>query len=303
VPPEYQSAVADVDYVAFESRLEHRNPQRGRVNRVYVQVHNRGIHAAAQVTVKVHAADASAGLPPLPADFWTAFPADSTDLSHWQPIGPARTVPVSATEPAVVEWDWTTPTAAADHSCLLVVLDSADDSIPAAAKVLDVGALVANERRVGLKNLHVVNAIPGAGRWAPFRFCGDAGKLHTVRWLPSAVTGWTVGLVLQKAAQKKLKVNGFKQKKLTRAQLQALQERLGDQAVKFDTGGVYVLTSPARGGVLEHLKLLKDGLRAALWLAPAANAGAPGRLTVVQEAAGSVVGGSTFVLRAVPGPG
>src|SRR5262249_39628403 len=40
-PPAYQMPVADVDYVAFENRLAHRNPQRGQVNRIYVQLRNR----------------------------------------------------------------------------------------------------------------------------------------------------------------------------------------------------------------------------------------------------------------------
>ena len=39
-------AVAAVDYAAYESKLQHRNAQRGRVNRVYVQLHNRGIAAS-----------------------------------------------------------------------------------------------------------------------------------------------------------------------------------------------------------------------------------------------------------------
>ena len=57
-PPFYQMNIDEVDYVKFEYRLRHRNLQRERENRVYVQIHNRGIkHAglspADKVTVKI----------------------------------------------------------------------------------------------------------------------------------------------------------------------------------------------------------------------------------------------------------
>jgi hypothetical protein len=139
--------VDDVDYVAFESKLAHRNPQRGNVNR--------GIKPAVNVTVKILYADASAGLPNLPADFWTAFPGDSTDTTHWKPIGAAKVIAsLSPTEPAVLELDWSTPQSAADHSCLLVVTDCIDDPIPAASKVFDIGTLVPRETRGPEKPTH-----------------------------------------------------------------------------------------------------------------------------------------------------
>ena len=113
-PPNYQNERStDVDYLAFEAKLEHRNAQRGRVNRLYVQVHNRGIQPANNVTVKILYATASAGLPPLPGDFWTAFPGDSIDTTNWKPIGSAKMIPVlSNTKPEILEWDWTTPSTA-----------------------------------------------------------------------------------------------------------------------------------------------------------------------------------------------
>src|SRR4029077_2602757 len=104
---------------AFESRLAHRNAQRGQVNRIYVQVHNQGISDAANVAVKVLWADASAGLPSLPADFWTAFPGDSANTTNWHPIGAAKSIAsLPRCLPGVLEWDWTTPLTAATHSCL-----------------------------------------------------------------------------------------------------------------------------------------------------------------------------------------
>src|SRR5207248_6179653 len=114
----------------------------------YVQLHNRGIQAATNVQVKLLSADASAELPSLPSDFWTCFPDDAAVASSWTPIGAPRTIPeLSTTEPVILEWDWSTPTAAANDSCLLVVSDCASDPIPVATKILDVGTLVPTEKR------------------------------------------------------------------------------------------------------------------------------------------------------------
>lgn len=109
-PLSYQMAIPAVDYVTFEAKLQHRHPQRGRVNRVYAQVHNRGYQQAANVRVKIMYADASAGLPPLPGDFWTNFPGDPSSTVVWHPIGSAQTIPVvEPLKPSIVEWDWTPP--------------------------------------------------------------------------------------------------------------------------------------------------------------------------------------------------
>src|SRR5262249_6351555 len=134
MPPAYQMAVSDVDFVAYEATLIHRDPQRGRTNRVYVQVHNRGIQAA-DVTVKILYANATANLPNLPADFWTAFPGDTANISVWTPIGTAQTRNIKPGLPSILEWDWIPPMATAQHSCVLVVCDAATDPIPAANKV------------------------------------------------------------------------------------------------------------------------------------------------------------------------
>ncbi|MCI0463586.1 MAG: hypothetical protein L0Z62_42160 [Gemmataceae bacterium] len=302
-PPSYQMNVADVDYVAFESKLFHRNPQRGQINRVYVQLHNRGIQAGAAVTVKLLAADASAGLPPLPADFWTAFPGNATDTSLWRPIGAAQTLAsVSPAEPTVLEWEWSTPLEAADHSCLLVVLDSPTDPIPAAAKVFDVNRLVPNEKRVGLKNVHVVSAVAGTSSWTPFQFFGSPDQLHTVKLSTSGAGKWTVGILLQNVSQPALKLGGITRKQPTQVLLKALKNRIGTAVDQFDTTGIYLLKNVAQGGLLTDLKLPKDGLRAMLLLGAPPTAAPAGTLNIVQEVGGVVLGGSTFVLRALKKP-
>src|SRR5205085_2866404 len=142
--------------------------------------------------------DATLGLPPLPADFWAAFPNDSADTTRWRPVGAAATVPVvQPFAPTVLEWDWPTPADAADHSCALVIVDSASDPIPAANRTLDVGSLIGREKRVGLKNLHVVDAPPAAYYVTPVKLYGNTDTTFRVRFPASQFKG-QVGALLWK---------------------------------------------------------------------------------------------------------
>jgi hypothetical protein len=295
--PEYQLPVADVDCLAFESRLVHRSPRRGQVNRLYVQVHNRGHQAAAHVTVKVLVTDAAAGLPPLPPDFWTSFPGNAASASAWTPVGVARIIPLlSPLEPAILEWDWTTPATAAGHSCILAIVDSPTDPLPAASKILDVNQLVSREKRATLKNLHVVQVAPGTISWTPFRFWGSTDSLQTFRFLPAELGRWQVGLMLPKPAQRKLKLEGMTKKTPTAKMLRALDERLAGMPEKLDRSAVYLVKKPATGGALMDIKLPVEGLQAMLFLGAPTAAPERGPLTLVQESVGQTIGGSTFVL-------
>lgn len=301
--PSYQMPVSSVDYVAFESKLQHRDAQRGKVNRVYVQVHNRGFAPGASVVVKLLYANASAGLPPLPSDFWTAFPNNSAVASNWTPIGTAQIVnALSPTEPSILEWDWSTPQTAADHTCLLVVMDSPSDPIPAASKGLDVNVLVRNEKRVGLKNLHVVDApvaSPGVGRMLEFHTAST--KAQTIRFTPSTLGGWTLGLVLPKKAADNITFNGFTSKKPSSALVKALKDRFGSAELdKYNKDRIHLLTSDATGGHLSGVKIAKAGLRVILVVIPPTTATSrEAMFNVMQEEDGRVVGGNSFVLRTI----
>jgi photosystem II stability/assembly factor-like uncharacterized protein len=297
--PSYQMPVSAVDYVAFESKLQHRNAQRGRVNRVYVQVHNRGIQAAASVTVKVYFADASAGLPPLPSDFWTAFPPSGT---AWTAIAPAKTIALlSNTIPAILEWDWSTPTSAADHTCLLVVVDSSADPIPTANKVFDVGVLVPREKHAGLKNLHVVDAPPSAPYGTKIQFFPGLAKLQSIRILPGTGAAGKVGLILPKVTE--LNLQGIAVKKPTAAELTALQRKFGKDLGKYDLTRHYTLSSPRKAGVLNGLVVPKGGLQALLLITGPKTGSI--QFSIIQEESqrnagvdgARIVGGSTFVVR------
>jgi hypothetical protein len=174
-PPNWQLQPDEVNYFYFETKLIHENPEKGNQNRVYVQVHNRGPLPAKKVTVKIMTAGASAGLPALPADFWSAWPNCAGD-SNWRPVGAPKTIAMlEPLRPTVLQWDWTPPASADTHSCMLVVVDSPSDPIPASTKtVFDIGQLVTTEKRAGLKNLHVVNLL--RDKVYPFPF-----YLHGVR--------------------------------------------------------------------------------------------------------------------------
>jgi photosystem II stability/assembly factor-like uncharacterized protein len=151
------------DGVEFDTEVTHQDTVRGASNRFYLQVHNRGWQNATNVKVRAFFTDASAGLPALPADFWTAFPASDPTGATWLPVGPARTIPLlEPNRPVIVTWDWVVPASAATHSCLLAVATCDED--PITTTQLDPALLVPNEKRVCLKNLHVVSGGPSPGQ-------------------------------------------------------------------------------------------------------------------------------------------
>ncbi len=203
--------LSDVDFEVFEddhgvfaAGLIHESAQRNRTVRVYVELHNRGLNPATAVAVKVFFADASVGLPDLPVGFWTNFPNNVVPPgSPWQPIAPHKTVASLATGRAeVVGFEWAVPSTAADHSCLLAVVSAQNDAI--VTNELNIGALVLNNRRCGLKNIAVVNPPPGIGARV------DGIKLHlwgSRKWKAYAVgvdrwPGMLRGLVLSKRLSK-----------------------------------------------------------------------------------------------------
>jgi hypothetical protein len=269
------------------------------VNRVYVQVHNRGIQAAAGVTVKLYYADASAGLPPLPSDFWTAFPPSGT---VWTAITPAKTIAsLPNTIPMILEWDWSTPTSAADHTCLLVVIDSPADPIPAANKVFDVSLLVPREKHAGLKNLHIVDAPSAAPYGTKIQFFPGSTKLQSIRIQPTSVTSGSIGLILPKEATTGLKLQGVNVKKPTTAELTALRQKLNDIS-HYDLTKHYTLAGFKEDAVLNGMVIPRAGLQALLLITPPTSGMA--QFSIIQQetqqAAARIVGGSTFVVRAKP---
>jgi photosystem II stability/assembly factor-like uncharacterized protein len=285
----YQFPVAAVDYLVFETRLAHTNAQLGLMNRVYVQIHNRGIQPATNVTVKLLYASASPVLPALPADFWTAFPGNG-NTANWVPIGTAQVIPsVSPTRPEILEWDWTPAANQAEHTCLLLVIDCASDPIPAANKAFDIGTLVTTEKRVGLKNLHLVTASP-APVWSRLKISQRATMLRVLGPPP----GWDVGLLLPKTAVASLKTRGLTEAKLNKGQATALQRAVGEN-FKLYSPAQFRWLAPSGAEISGVVEKVKE-FDLMLLFSPQAKRARRGSVSIVAESEGKVVGGNTFVL-------
>jgi photosystem II stability/assembly factor-like uncharacterized protein len=158
----YAFADLEIDYLQFETQ-PHEQPRRDAPARVYAQVHVRGGKPATNARVRAFWADAGAALPALPADFWSAFPnADPADTSVWHPVGPTYTIPViTPGNPRVAGWSWPVPSTAPTHTCLLAVVTSDDDPIPALT-TRNVRTAVNGSNHVSLRNVHVDNLVPDA---------------------------------------------------------------------------------------------------------------------------------------------
>lgn len=145
------TAVPPTTSAAFDAYVDE-DPVESATNRVYVRVRNRGPVTAGEVTVKFHWAFAGTALPALPPDFWTAFPADSSDTSIWHPE-PAQTITnlaysgasvagTAGDQAQILTFDFNAP--AVDptagnprHYCVMVVLDSPQDEIEETTLVVD----------------------------------------------------------------------------------------------------------------------------------------------------------------------
>lgn len=296
------------DGVEFDTEVAHQDAVRGIANRFYLQVHNRGWQNATNVRVRAFFADASAGLPALPADFWTAFPGSDPSGVVWRPIGPARTIAtLEPNRPVIVSWDWVVPASAATHSCLLAV--STCDQDPIGATERDPGLLVPHEKRVGLKNLQVVN--PGA---APsqqlmsidFHNASSRDALIDIVVDATRFDGANLGLLLGRhsfanpdAALRNAKVYPLREGEFVGhfsgrggERGQHLQQLLA----RLDLSHLYEL-DPTKVAELRGIPLAAGAvLHGALTALPARRASytEPNRLAVLQLRDGLLIGGSTF---------
>lgn len=135
------------------------------VNRVYVEVHNRGVTQADGVQVMLLVANASAGLnvTPLPAGY-AANVQGGTPIStaDWQTVGVKNVDGVRVDAPKVVEFDLPStmlpPPAslpAQAHYCLLAILHHPLDQFNNV--ITNADALAVADRKVAQRNLNIVN--------------------------------------------------------------------------------------------------------------------------------------------------
>jgi hypothetical protein len=293
-------------------------------NRLYVQVHNRGPLAAHNVKVKVLWADASAGLPVLPADFWSSFPNDWTAASSWNTVDslvPFQQIPTLPPHtPKVLRWDWNVPPSAAAHTCMLAVVTSAEDPVVRSDAVLadrQLWVLVPNDKHVGLRNLHVITGpAPPAGMAAPlFAWLDIHNPFPYPQFFDLAVDRRALGreadlaVVLPETVARPelgrldapgVRVLRTKQKGWWTAALAGPERRkLAYVALVAAPEGDPCRRTPTIPGLLvQPGEPLRVGI--AVRAARRSRPGDTARFTVVQRTGGLIVGGSTYELRIPP---
>jgi len=289
------------------------DPQRGGTARVYANVSNAGLLPASNVRVVALFADASAGLPLLPADFWTTtFPAGATTCgaldttSGWglaDPASPCRVIPVvNPALPETVRFDWSVPPGQATHSCIFVIAESASDPLSSTTRATnerDLGVLVPNNRQITLRNLHVVDATaPAGGMPGQFEQMNVRNPDRERRFVdllisraglaPDAV----IGVLLP--TSKDVRAEGLRVKRLP---LNDDQQKQAD-SLKLDTNAVWVM-GPGREA---RLRLpIPPGRTWRIGFAYH-----PGRIerrrsvrwSVLARQADRVIGGNTYIIRA-----
>jgi hypothetical protein len=193
-PAGYQTPTSAIDFLTFNDVIvdgsEHTatmDPATGTVtNRVYVEVHNRGIVEAASVQVMLLLTNASAGLAPLPAGYEANVQAGTAIASGgWQTVGVRTVTNLRVGFPQVAAFNLPStmlpPPASLPgqaHHCLLAIVHSAQDVYTTTQMLVDPLAIA--ERKVGQRNLHVVAFVgtpppPGAGIWSRLELHGRKG--------------------------------------------------------------------------------------------------------------------------------
>ena len=319
-PPSWQLQPSEVNYLNFETKLIARESgERQPEPRLCAGAQPRPA-AANNVTVKIMTAGASAGLPDLPADFWSAWPNSAGD-ANWTPVGHPQTIAtLEPLRPTVLQWDWTPGASADAHSCMLVVIDSPSDPIPASTKtIFNIGQLVTTEKRAGLKNLHLVNLLPDAVQPLPLHLHASRSSRAKHRLLvpPLAADTLRVDLLLSKALSKRLPAGklpkGLKATRLPARDLARLKNFVLKQELRredawtrfmkaFDTTRQFTVN--ARSKSVELPLALKAGSHEQVVLLVrtralrSARGGALAKMTVIQSTdGGKIVGGSTFVFK------
>ena len=137
-------------------------PRETITTRVYVQVHNRGVLPASNVRVMCLLANASAGLPPLPAGYEADVQSGTPiNTGSWQTIGIATLDDVRVGFPKIAAFDLTSDKlpppamlAGNDHHCVLALLHHADDPYISTTTNTDLNSR--QERKAAHKNMKVV---------------------------------------------------------------------------------------------------------------------------------------------------
>ena len=203
---------------------------------------------------------------------------------------------------------------------MLVVIDSPSDPIPASTKsIFNIGQLVTTEKRVGVKNLHVVNLLPDATVPLPFHLYGSRGLQgsYLLKLPRLSRRHLKVGMLLPKILSERLPPDklprGMKTDKLDSTDLRRIKDHWLKREVRnvstwehfiatYDTERVFRVKSRSKGVELP-VTIESDACETFMLLFRTGNLStrkpkALGTLTLTQSSAsGEIVGGSTFVLK------
>lgn len=166
-------------------------PRAGVPATVHVQVGNVGVARAGNVRVVAMYADASAGVPLLSTSFFSstvvpggncaALQTPDQDLGNtWHLVG-CKTLgsDVAPGVPEIAHLDWTPPDTTKMHSCMVVMVDSPTDNLPASLRSMtNVEQLAQLDRHVAQRNLQVVQKTPLAAAVVP---APNPGELDAVQ--------------------------------------------------------------------------------------------------------------------------
>lgn len=316
-------------YTGFGVKIEdiagitHNRPIRTQTNRVYVQVHNRGWKVASSVTVKVLYADAGAGLPALPNDFWPAFPGDAFNQTHWKPIGTTTITDLLPNVPRVLSWDWSPPATTSDHVCLLAMIDSPQDPLLPQTE-LNVDNLTLGNKRVTHRNVQPMDAPTPSGGGVPIAWTSlyfnngmTEHKFFDLRVENITEPRCELRMILP-AVQLREDLDkalaGFRARKLRKDELRRLVKIAREEGVVSDYVAKLATTLPnpillevIPGNAMAEVRgvLIPPGKRipAVLTMAcppEATKAGSPPRFEVTQYVERRLIGGSEFIFNLVP---
>jgi hypothetical protein len=182
-------------------------------------------------------------------------------------------------------------------------MDSASDPIPAASKVFDVGVLIPTEKRVGLKNLHIIDALSAperGGAFATLRFATAVDKTRTIKLVPHSQAAAGVSLIFsKKAIPAEPKLSDLKASAPAPAFLRALMAKYGEKQIAgYDINRAYSLTTPGKPGSLTAAPGDPDA-SAIVAITGAVKGDGGAAFSIMQLEGDRIIGGSTFALKKV----
>lgn len=323
--------IASADHVEFDAcppRLSScppgtiidADPRRAAGAKVYAQVANKGVDPVTNVRVIALWAEATAGLPLLPADFWTmTFPGGgapcgpldtSTGWRLANTTSPCKLISSIGPEvPEVAKWDWSVPAGAAEHSCMLVIVESADQPLPSWVRSMNElrpWELVPRNRQISLRNLHIVDSSTPGGTAGGSTGMGVPNP--TKDQTPMSLTisradmypGGRVIVMLPKAARGRVSDKSLRGLRPVTDFLLTDDTRRMIERDQLDPGLAFEAT--ARQSTISDL-LVPPGQSWKIGLVYDSGPGKPNtasRFTVVQRQGSTILGGSDFLLRIKP---